>query len=96
MKPSQERRRERHEAARGAKEAENAEDSSSSTLAAEAIVVEQIVEETENETAKEAIPSRTETKKTVAEQADPEHPCDLCDNKFWKFEWFKGPCWKTT
>ena len=29
--------------------------------------------EEENETAEEAIPSETETKKTVAEQADPEH-----------------------
>ena len=31
--------------------------------------------EEENETAEEAIPSRTETKKTVAEQADPAHSC---------------------
>ena len=51
-------------------------------LAAEAIVVEQFDKETQNGTAEEAISSKTETKKTVAEQADPEHPCDMCDKSF--------------
>ena len=53
-----------------------------STEEEEAIVVEKFDKETENETAEEAIPSRTETKKTVAEQADPLHPCDLCEKSF--------------
>ena len=40
------------------------------------------IEKTQNEAAEEAIPSTTEIKNTVAEQADPEHPCDLCDKRF--------------
>jgi hypothetical protein len=90
--PSRQRRRARRAAARLTKadEAVNMETPKDTTIEEIVNVEETVTEEPhqspeveeENKTAEEAISSETETKKTIAEQADPEHSCDLCEKSF--------------